>query len=85
MPPFHPPMKASPWTSSPSPSSSPAPLPSDDSAPAVASLCPGLKWSYERCFQAWYTAEFLTGSSSQLPCQDEYKLYQQCVLVSRAH
>ena len=66
----------------PSPWSSTASAPSaDDAEPNVASLCPRLKWRYERCFQQWYTADFLTGHSTQLPCQDEYKLYQQCILV----
>ena len=69
----------SPWSSVPTDPST------EDAEPNVASLCPQLKWRYERCFQHWYTADFLTGNSTQLPCQDEYKRYQQCILVSRHH
>jgi hypothetical protein len=71
-------MKASVWSSPSSAAASAA----DDTEPDVASLCPRLKLTYERCFQRWYTTEFLTGLSSELPCQTEYRDYQQCVLVS---
>jgi hypothetical protein len=70
---------SSPWSSTPPSTVDSA----DEPEPNVASLCPRLKWTYERCFQHWYTHDFLTGRSSTLPCQDEYKEYQQCVLVSR--
>lgn len=50
-------------------------------APNVASCCPHEKWHYERCFQRWYNAEYLTGRSQDLSgCQDLFDTYRSCVI-----
>lgn len=54
-------------------------MPADAPIPNVSSLCPRLKLVYEKCFQNWYTTQFLTGESSELPCEHEYARYQYCV------
>jgi hypothetical protein len=54
------------------------------SLPNVSSCCPAEKLHYERCFQQWYTNEYLTGKSRDLSgCQTLFDTYRSCVIVSR--
>ena len=51
--------------------------------PNMSSCCPAEKWRYESCFQKWYSAEYLTGKSTDLSgCQPMFDEYRSCVIVS---
>ena len=65
-------------------SSVPSSISSTSVGPNVASCCPQEKWQYERCFQKWYNAEYLTGKSNDLSgCQTLFNTYRACVIVRR--
>ena len=54
--------------------------------PNMSSCCPAEKWRYESCFQKWYSAEYLTGKSTDLSgCQPMFDEYRSCVIVSAQH
>lgn len=48
----------------------------------LASFCPAEKFVYERCFQRWYSDDYLKANSRELPCAREWDLYRGCVRVS---
>ena len=45
--------------------------------------CASLKKRYEKCFNHWYTEEFLKGQLEP-KCQEEFEEYRDCVVVRGA-
>lgn len=55
---------------------------SEDPKDIACSACPQQKLEYEICMQKWYNNVFLKGNAgTKLPCEKEYNVYNQCVLV----
>eukprot|EP00049_Salpingoeca_infusionum_P001248 m.46683 g.46683 ORF g.46683 m.46683 type:complete len:120 (-) comp10933_c0_seq5:157-516(-) len=51
--------------------------------PSVAEECTQAKHEYERCFNQWYTNEFIKGSKKD-PCSHLLKAYNKCLKVSHS-
>mmetsp|Transcript_6500 Transcript_6500/g.26810 ORF Transcript_6500/g.26810 Transcript_6500/m.26810 type:complete len:84 (+) Transcript_6500:46-297(+) len=48
----------------------------DHSSP---SACEQFKKKHDKCFFAWYHDEFIQGKATELPCQAEWDLYEECL------
>ncbi|XP_037676686.1 TP53-regulated inhibitor of apoptosis 1-like [Choloepus didactylus] len=45
----------------------------------VGKACTDMKHKYNKCFNCWFAKKFLKRDSSNDPCTDLFKHYQQCV------
>lgn len=44
--------------------------------------CDSLKLIYDECFNEWYSKKFVTGNEKEIGCEEEFKKYQKCIVVS---
>uniref|UniRef100_A0A0K8TRU6 Putative tp53-regulated inhibitor of apoptosis 1-like protein n=1 Tax=Tabanus bromius TaxID=304241 RepID=A0A0K8TRU6_TABBR len=46
---------------------------------SIGENCNELKKEYDTCFNAWFSEQFLRGSTDDSRCAPIFKLYQECV------
>ncbi|XP_060535803.1 TP53-regulated inhibitor of apoptosis 1-like [Cylas formicarius] len=46
---------------------------------SIGRACTDLKKEYDDCFNAWFSEQFLKGSTNDSMCAPIFKVYQQCV------
>ena len=44
--------------------------------------CTQLKKAYEKCFNSWYSEDFVTGNDRSTPCEALFAEYRSCLDVA---
>lgn len=50
---------------------------------SIGEACSELKKEYDACFNTWFSEKFLKGETNDSMCEPVFKVYQQCVKVSK--
>lgn len=50
---------------------------------SIGNSCNDLKKEYDACFNSWFADQFLKGNTNDKICAPMFKVYQECVKVSK--
>lgn len=50
---------------------------------SIGENCNDLKKEYDACFNSWFAEKFLRGDMNDTVCAPLFKVYQQCVKVTK--
>lgn len=51
---------------------------------SIGEDCKELKHNYDACFNNWFADKFLKGVTDESMCAPLFRVYQQCVKVTRS-